>query len=369
MPRTVPHRFLELFVAGWLGCYCLHDKAQAICQERHIWDLNMGSEEHMRSVFEGLKYCQVFKTKQERVKLGRWASWFNANRSWRGQRMPLLLILMYMGVRKGWFKNIADLPLFSNTHKDLDRQQLEAADAVVSSAASSSACPAASSAVARPTGSAAPEATHAASASGASASGAPAASSASAARPALAFDRRVSSPASSDDNPLPVDDDGARGAGRDVGPAPSTVKESNMELKKLRAQSLGTLHFVAKVLANQFGNQVCECIDHATAPSCSFFDMGKTRCKTVLGKRDWQIWLADNGYTRVMKETMGVCADPEAIRSIGFIPATAYEIVDNQVAEQDGNLAQLLLKLCMAECYTYLLSTMTWSFQNAQMLQ
>ena len=128
---------------------------------------------------------------------------------------------------------------------------------------------------------------------------------------------------------------------------------------------MNTLHFVSKVLGNTYGNKVCECIDMATSPSCQFFDEGKTRCKTVMGKREWQMWLANGGYQDIMRQTMHIFNDPEAMRTIGFIPGMAYEMVDPTLAEQDGNLAQLLLKLCMAECYTFLLSTMTWSFQIA----
>ena len=101
-----------------------NSRAQAICEEKHIWDLDMGSEEHMKSVFEGLKWSRVFTCKQDRVKLGRWASWFNANRAWRGQKQPLLLILCYMGVRKGWFTSMGDLPIFSSTQTELTPEEL-----------------------------------------------------------------------------------------------------------------------------------------------------------------------------------------------------------------------------------------------------
>ena len=86
----------------------------------------------------------------------------------------------------------------------------------------------------------------------------------------------------------------------------------------------------------------------ATPPSCQFFDEGKTRCKTVMGKREWQMWLANGGYQDIMRQTMHIFNDLEAMRTIGLIPGMAYEMVDPTLAEQDGDLAELFLKLCMA---------------------
>ena len=348
-----------------------NSRAQAICEEKHIWDLDMGSEEHMKSVFEGLKWSRVFTCKQDRVKLGRWASWFNANRAWRGQKQPLLLILCYMGVRKGWFTSMGDLPIFSSTQTELTPEELNPEPEELPRGA-------APDPKELPRGAAPPSQTTATTSTAAAASSEPkelprgaapeplgsSSGSLRGAEPKFLFGH-PSGPTGgpSDEVPLAVADAGQ--AGRDVGLAPCTVKESNQELKKIRAASMNTLHFVSKVLGNKYGNKVCECIDMATSPSCQFFDEGKTRCKTVMGKREWQMWLANGGYQDIMRQTMHIFNDPEAMRTIGFIPGMAYEMVDPALAEQDGNLAQLLLKLCMAECYTFLLSTMTWSFQIA----
>lgn len=319
----------------------------------------MGSEQHMKTVFESLRWSRVFKSKQDRVKLGRWASWFNANRSWRGEKMPLLLVLMYMGMQKGWFKSIWDLPIFSSRHMelpedpDLDPDASEVAPAPTAPSASSSSASTAPVAKKARTASSAASSSSAPASSAASSSAAPA-SSTSAARCSAS-----AASSSSAGEPLAVAHDGRQTAGG-IDKAPDTVKESNKELKKVRGESANTLHFVAKVLANNYGNQVCECIDVAAFPSCEFFDEGKTRCKTVAGKRAWQEWVANRGYQDIMRRTMAVFHDPGVMKVIGFVPGMQYKQVTAPLAEQDGNLAKLLLKLVLAESYAFLLSTMTW---------
>lgn len=66
----------------------------------------------MEPTFLKMKSAVVFHKKQERVKLGRWASWLNANRSWRHSRCALLLDLMDMGCKTGWFNRWEDRPTF-----------------------------------------------------------------------------------------------------------------------------------------------------------------------------------------------------------------------------------------------------------------
>ena len=76
----------------------------------------MGSPEHMAMVFHRCSLSAVFAKKGPRVKLGRRASWLNANRAWKGEQMPALLVLTYMGVLRGWWKSVDEgVPVGSST--------------------------------------------------------------------------------------------------------------------------------------------------------------------------------------------------------------------------------------------------------------
>jgi hypothetical protein len=93
--------------------------AQDICKEKGPCTLDVHTSEHMQEVFEALPRSKIFQQKGDKVKLGRWASWFTANRAWRGQKMVLLPVLLYMGLNKGWRSKMSELPTFSGGSYDL----------------------------------------------------------------------------------------------------------------------------------------------------------------------------------------------------------------------------------------------------------
>jgi hypothetical protein len=143
--------------------------------------------------------------------------------------------------------------------------------------------------------------------------------------------------------------------------APRSVAESNEELKKMRGSAKGTLHFVALVLANKFGNQVAEIVDIATWPFCEFFDLGKTVCKTVMGSQHWHEDLAMYGFSKIIRAALTRLEDPFVLQPIGFTPAFRYKELDEIGLQHEESLAQTLFNLVMAESYTFLLSSMTRS--------
>lgn len=73
-------------------------------------DLDAGSREHRLRVWEAASRCKIFFTKGSRVKLGRWSSWLNANRWYRGQKYPMLMILVYIGILRGWWASADEVP-------------------------------------------------------------------------------------------------------------------------------------------------------------------------------------------------------------------------------------------------------------------
>ena len=68
-----------------------------------------GTPAHEQLVFSLCRSHACFSSKGSRVKIGRWASWFNANREWASKRSVFLLVLLYMGVSKGWWHGGAEL--------------------------------------------------------------------------------------------------------------------------------------------------------------------------------------------------------------------------------------------------------------------
>lgn len=77
-------------------------------------DFDFGQPSHLNKVWHMCVDSKIFQRKGERVKVGRWASYLNAHRSWRGEKSCLLLILTYMGVVRGWWKSGDDLPIASS---------------------------------------------------------------------------------------------------------------------------------------------------------------------------------------------------------------------------------------------------------------
>ena len=317
----------------------------------------MHTSEHMQEVFEALPRSKIFQQKGDKVKLGRWASWFNANRAWRGQKMALLLVLLFMGLNKGWWSKMSELPIFSGGRHDLPDDASEGDPEDEPEPGEREPAPApgpASSSGSRP-------------ASSSSSSGA-APSTSSSSRPASSAAREGAATLL----PVPLGHSGGPGAqvpSATVTPvagaagveAPRTVKESNDELKRVRSSTKGTLHFVALALANKFGNQVADIVDVATWACCQFFDMGKTVCKTIMGSQVWHVDLALGGFSNVMRQCLTCMEDPVQLQPIGFTPSFMYSLVDEATMEQEMLLAKTLCDLCMAESYTFLLSTMTFS--------
>ena len=70
-----------------------------ICDELKDFTLNRGSEEHMAEIFNRVKLWEAVQKKGERVKLGRWASWLRAAKSWRAKKMQVLLAFVWAGAK------------------------------------------------------------------------------------------------------------------------------------------------------------------------------------------------------------------------------------------------------------------------------
>lgn len=79
-----------------------------------LFGAEIGTEGHMKKIWEQLKHHEAFQLKGEKMKMGRWMSWFKSYRRFRKWRMPLLLILLVMGMKRGWWTTISQTPLFQH---------------------------------------------------------------------------------------------------------------------------------------------------------------------------------------------------------------------------------------------------------------
>eukprot|EP00959_Pyramimonas_sp_CCMP1952_P179644 3756154-Pyramimonas_sp.AAC.1 len=83
-------------------------------------DFGIGTENHKEYVWNMVKNSIAWSIKGSRVKIGRWASWINANREWRGKKMEVLLVLVYIGMLHGWWKSLDGVPITPSAMKILE---------------------------------------------------------------------------------------------------------------------------------------------------------------------------------------------------------------------------------------------------------
>lgn len=81
---------------------------------------DFGEEAHLAFVFRQIQECTKFHKKGDRVKGGRWASWFDRHDDWRKARFPVLLVLLYYGIEeKKWWKDVSSCPYLDSRGLDM----------------------------------------------------------------------------------------------------------------------------------------------------------------------------------------------------------------------------------------------------------
>ncbi|CAK0880232.1 unnamed protein product [Prorocentrum cordatum] len=75
----------------------------------------LGQPEHEQAVWNRARASKTFQRMGARVKLGRWWSWFKAHEEKREESPVLLMILVYIGLRRGYWNTLEESPLFSST--------------------------------------------------------------------------------------------------------------------------------------------------------------------------------------------------------------------------------------------------------------
>lgn len=291
-------------------CPCFALLYPSICDELRLPMLERGTPEHMQHVFGMVQSLKTFTNKGDRVKLGRWASWFRATVSWRGKKMLTLLVLLFMGITKGWWKSLAELPLLCVLENELAAELAEPSEQ-----------PGAQSS--------------------------PSSSSASGLRP------------------QPVPADGDAGQLDEAHPAAPVDKKyvaaSNEEVKQVRLGSKHHLQFCANLLANHFGNSLAEQTQRLAQPLCQWLDMMKTQCASPQGTADWHVDLVSGSLDEVISDTWAMLADPQELNEIGYLSKLDFEYYTEAELEQDVKLAEIMFDTMAAVSQQFLMSGMTWT--------
>ena len=318
---------------------------EEICREKllHL-DGDFGQAVHMQRVFNMCADSKMFRTRGNRVKMGRWSSWLNSNRYWQGEKATVLMILTYMGMLYGWWKTTDDIPSVAASLRflevDLEDEAFEeviAVDGEVPAVGVASASSGASAVAAHQPG-------DVASSSSSSSSALLAAPTHVSAKHGAEPSKAVST-LSKDGNVHQI-----RG-----------VKESNQALNRMRGKCVNTLHFVASVLSNWYGGKVTEVIDAGVGTFADFFDLSKTVCKTVRGSLQFHKSYVNNGVEQLVVKAIAAIESSNVMERIGFTAPAISQYVPEGLKIEEACLATLLFDLILAESREFILSAMCFS--------
>lgn len=75
-----------------------------------------GSSEHLQAVYQRAKHEAINLKKGNKFKGARWFSFFQAIRPLESSWALMLMVLLWMGLRNGWFATLSESPLFKPWH-------------------------------------------------------------------------------------------------------------------------------------------------------------------------------------------------------------------------------------------------------------
>ncbi len=295
---------------------------EQICEERNEPVLNRGTPEHLTKLWYDLKELDVFHKKGTRVKLGRWGSWFKACRSWQGQRGACLLVLLYLGVKRGWWTDASSLPLTPLAQIGQPGANNDKAKQVpVAPAASSS--------------------------SGSGAASSSTAVSSSSRAPGPAVSAAVSSFGGSTSSPVSLQK--------------MSVKESNAEVKRLKCDAPHALAFCAQVLGNPFSCAIAQVVFHVCDPIVQWIDQMKTACNTPRGSENWHMDIVHGSMLKVFAQSWDKLSSPPLLEDAGFLAQSDWDVHIDVELDYDCKLAEVMFEVhcgVVKECY---LSMLFWT--------
>ena len=111
----------------------------AICSDTiEASAIDFGTDQGTKRIFGQVRTAECLKSKGPKVALKTWFGWNQAVRELEKQHHTLLLYLCALGVRGGWFKSAATMPIFGHGGAYMDK---EVAKVAASSSSASSAAP------------------------------------------------------------------------------------------------------------------------------------------------------------------------------------------------------------------------------------
>ena len=268
----------------------------------------------------------VYNRKGTRVKLGRWGSWLQVARSWDGQRNGCLLVLLYMGITRGWWCDLSGLLLkgLGCIHRrgaeDADggsaptTSEAGAASSSTAGSASSSGVTGVASAAAAPSGPAA----------GAAASSA----SGGAAHPSAPVERL-------------------------------SVKESSAEVQRLKLGAPHHLAFCAQVLGNSFSCGVAQIILACCNPIAVFMERMKTACSSPRRSESWHLGMAKGSLNEPFVEVWNLLSNVANLAALGFLSKIDWREYISAELDGDSSLAEVLYVVMFSVIYQVYISMLS----------
>ena len=81
-----------------------------------------GTMEHKQAVLDKLRTSRFLTRRGRKVRMGRWFSLPDRNAERRGELMPTLVVLIHVGVRRGFWKTLDESPLFASDEPKVNCQ-------------------------------------------------------------------------------------------------------------------------------------------------------------------------------------------------------------------------------------------------------
>ena len=87
-----------------------------ICADHGEFGVTFGSDEHFEHKFGQFRKLPLLQKKGSRVRMLRWFAWFRRARDYAPNLNELLVVLLTVGLKRKWWANVSDTPLFASRH-------------------------------------------------------------------------------------------------------------------------------------------------------------------------------------------------------------------------------------------------------------
>eukprot|EP00971_Amphidinium_carterae_P349807 6491236-Amphidinium_carterae.2 len=84
------------------------------------WEREKGTDAHLKKVFAHTQEVLAHALQLSVVAESRWWQFESQSRYFAKHRWPMVLVLVYLGLRRGWYKNVLQSPLFTSHRPEIE---------------------------------------------------------------------------------------------------------------------------------------------------------------------------------------------------------------------------------------------------------